>query len=280
MKRVGFVLRPNSKDIFKLFENIKQKFESRGVEVYLSDIYSKRCGNGYVNFEDMCREVDILISLGGDGTLLALVRKSYGFDKPILGINAGNLGFLADTRVEEVDELIDLLLKGDYRVDNRMLIYGYIETKLKKHKFYAFNDVVITRPTISHMAKINAFIDNDWFNSYYGDGLLISTPTGSTAYNLSLGGPILYPLSKVFIMTPIAPHSLTQRPLVVPSDFTIHFTSPDRLVVMVDGQDNFTLYPEDKLVIKGAIKDAKLIHQREHSYFKVLREKLSWGGKQ
>ncbi len=184
----------------------------------------------------MCRAVDILISLGGDGTLLALVRKSYGYNKPILGINAGNLGFLADTRVEEIDDMIDLLINREYRVDRRMLIYGYIETEVKKHKFYAFNDVVITRPTISHMAKIDAFIDSDWFNSYYGDGLLISTPTGSTAYNLSLGGPILYPLSKVFIMTPIAPHSLTQRPLVVPSDFTIHFTSPDRLVVMVDGR--------------------------------------------
>jgi len=280
MRRVGFVLRPNSKEIYKLFESIKEKFEERGVEVYLSDIYSNRVGDGYVKFEDMCREVDILISLGGDGTLLSLVRKSYGFDKPILGINAGNLGFLADTRVEQVDEMIDVLLSGDYRIDNRMLIYGYIETKLKKHKFYAFNDVVITRPTISHMAKIDAFIDKDWFNSYYGDGLLISTPTGSTAYNLSLGGPILYPLSKVFIMTPIAPHSLTQRPLVVPSDFTIHFTSPNRLVVVVDGQDNYTLYPDDKLVIKGAIKDAKLIHKKEHSYFKVLREKLSWGGEQ
>ncbi len=94
--------------------------------------------------------------------------------------------------------MIDLLINREYRVDRRMLIYGYIETEVKKHKFYAFNDVVITRPTISHMAKIDAFIDSDWFNSYYGDGLLISTPTGSTAYNLSLGGPILYPhLSQV-----------------------------------------------------------------------------------
>ncbi len=122
------------------------------------------------------------------------------------------------------------------------------------------------------MAKIDAFIDSDWFNSYYGDGLLISTPTGSTAYNLSLGGPILYPLSKVFIMTPIAPHSLTQRPLVVPSDFTIHFTSPDRLVVMVDGQDNFTLYPEDKLVIKGAIQDAKLYIQKSIAILKFYEK--------
>ncbi len=186
MNRVGFVLRPNSKDIELLFYKIRSRFESRGVEVYLSDIYSNRVGDGYVNFEDMCRAVDILISLGGDGTLLALVRKSYGYNKPILGINAGNLGFLADTRVEEIDDMIDLLINREYRVDRRMLIYGYIETEVKKHKFYAFNDVVITRPTISHMAKIDAFIDSDWFNSYYGDGLLISTPTGSTAYNQGL----------------------------------------------------------------------------------------------
>ena len=268
INKVGFILRPNSPNILSIYREVKEKFEKRGMEVLLSDLSKDIEG-----FHRMCQEVDLLISLGGDGTLLSLVRKSYGYDKPILGINAGNLGFLADTPIDLVDELLDRLIIGDYRIDNRMLIAGYIN----KIKFYAFNDVVVSRPTISHMVKIDASIDNDWFNTYRGDGLIISTPTGSTAYNLSLGGPIMYPLSKVFIMTPVAPHSLTQRPLVVPSDFTINLTSPDELVIIVDGQENYILKDGEKLVIKGAKMSAKLLHNREHSYFKVLREKLSWG---
>jgi len=277
IKKVGFVLRPDSPNILPIYNNIKSKFEDRGIEVLLGHISANMVGLNGINFHKMCQDVDLLISLGGDGTLLSLVRRSYGYDKPVLGINAGNLGFLADTPIDSVEDMIDNLLIGDYRIDKRMMIEGYIQRENDQEEFYAFNDVVITRPTISHMVKIDASIDGDWFNTYRGDGLIISTPTGSTAYNLSLGGPIMYPLAKVFIMTPVAPHSLTQRPLVVPSDFTIEMSSPDDLVVMVDGQDNYTLKSSEKLVIKGADMSAKLLHKKEHSYFEVLREKLSWG---
>jgi NAD+ kinase len=278
IEKVGFVLRPNSPDIRPLYENIREKFLNRGVEVLLGHISAKMIGLEGMLFNDMCREVDLLVSLGGDGTLLSLVRQSYGYDKPVLGINAGNLGFLADIPINSVDIMLDKLLIGDYRIDERMMIEGYIESNGEREEFYAFNDVVITRPTVSNMIELNASIDKDWFNTYRGDGLIISTPTGSTAYNLSLTGPIVYPLSKVYIMTPIAPHSLTQRPLVVPSDdFTINLSSPNELIVMIDGQDDYALKPNDKLFIKGADMSAKLLHQKGHSYFKVLKEKLSWG---
>jgi NAD+ kinase len=277
IEKVGFILRPDSPEIFALYDDIKSKFENKNIEVVLDESSANMIGIEGVGFDQMCKEVDLLVSLGGDGTLLGVVRCSYGYDKPVLGINAGNLGFLADIPVYDVDDMIDNLLIGEYRIDNRMMIEGYIESGGKRQDFYAFNDVVITRPTVSHMVKLDAFVDNDWFNTYRGDGLIVSTPTGSTAYNLSLGGPIMYPLSKVFIMTPIAPHSLTQRPLVVPSDFTIKFSSPDDLVVIIDGQDNYRLEEYDKIVIRGAKMDAKLLHKKEHSYFSVLREKLSWG---
>jgi NAD+ kinase len=278
IEKVGFVLRPNSPDIRPLYENIREKFLNRGVEVLLGHISAKMIGLEGMLFNDMCREVDLLVSLGGDGTLLSLVRQSYGYDKPVLGINAGNLGFLADIPINSVDIMLDKLLIGDYRIDERMMIEGYIESNGEREEFYAFNDVVITRPTVSNMIELNASIDKDWFNTYRGDGLIIYTPTGSTAYNLSLTGPIVYPLSKVYIMTPIAPHSLTQRPLVVPSDdFTINLSSPNELIVMIDGQDDYALKPNDKLFIKGADMSAKLLHQKGHSYFKVLKEKLSWG---
>lgn len=277
IKKAGFVLRPDSPDILPLYKEIKSKFEERWIEVLLDHQSAEMVGLEGVEFDEMCHAVDLLVSLGGDGTLLSVVRRSYGHDKPVLGINAGNLGFLADIPIDCVDAMIDRLLLGDYRIDDRMMIEGYIESENEKKDFYAFNDVVITRPTVSHMVKLDAFINEDWFNTYRGDGLIISTPTGSTAYNLSLGGPIVYPLSKVFIMTPVAPHSLTQRPIVVPHDFTIKLSSPEVLIVMIDGQDNYKLKPGERLVIKGAAMSAKLLHKKEHSYFRVLREKLLWG---
>lgn len=159
-----------------------------------------------------------------------------------------------------------------------MMIEGYIQSASGKKNFYAFNDVVITRLTISKMVRINASLDDEWFNTYSGDGLIISTPTGSTAYSMAAGGPIIYPLTKAFIMTPICAHSLTQRPLVVPADFTIKLNSPDtKVIAMIDGQDDYEMNIGDVLVIKGAKIGAKLLHQVERNYFSVLREKLSWG---
>jgi NAD+ kinase len=160
-----------------------------------------------------------------------------------------------------------------------MMIEGYILTpKGEREEFYAFNDVVITRPTIAKMAKIDASIDGELFNTYSGDGLIISTPTGSTAYSMAAGGPIIYPLTKAFIMTPICAHSLTQRPLVVPADFTIELHSRDaKVIAMIDGQDDYEMDIGDQLVIQGARIGAKLLHRSRQNYFSVLREKLFWG---
>jgi NAD+ kinase len=282
IKVAGFVIKPNAPELFPIYKNIKEKFEARKIEVLLVDYSAKMIGalNG-MEFKEMCEKSDFLVSLGGDGTLLSLVRNSYGYHKPVVGINAGTLGFLADVRISEVDIFLDNLLIGEYRIDDRMMIDGYIQTAYGRKKFHAFNDVVITRPSISHMVKIDASVDGEWFNTYRGDGLIISTPTGSTAYNLAAGGPVMYPLTQAFIMTPIAAHSLTQRPIVLPSNFTIDFSSPkDRVIVMVDGQDDYEMMAGDVLVINGAKIGAKLLHKKERNYFSVLREKLHWGDKE
>lgn len=259
--------------------SIKEQFARRGIEVLLSEKSAKMIGESGIAFEELCLVSDFLVSLGGDGTLLSLVRRSYGFDKPVLGINAGNLGFLADIKIDEVEHFLDALFEGRYCINDRMMIEGYLRRGNGEIKeFYAFNDVVITRPTISKMARIDASIDGAWFNTYSGDGLIIATPTGSTAYSLAAGGPVLYPLTKAFLMTPICAHSLTQRPLVVPADFTIELHSPDAVVIaMIDGQDDYEMQIGDQLTIKGAKIGAKLIHRSEQNYFSVLREKLSWG---
>ncbi|HEY9128467.1 MAG TPA: NAD(+)/NADH kinase [Sulfurovum sp.] len=282
IKTAGFILKPNDPDIKGLYERIKGQFEARGISVLLASNSAKMIGEQGIKFKDMCEVSDFLVSLGGDGTLLSLVRRSYGYNKPVVGINAGNLGFLADITIDDVDNFLDQLLKGVYRIDDRMMIEGCVRTKDgEMKKFFAFNDVVITRPVVSKMANINAAIDGEWFNTYKGDGLIISTPTGSTAYNLAAGGPMMYPLTQAFILTPILAHSLSnQRPLVVPADFTIELSSSkEKLIAVIDGQDNYEMHEGDILTIRGAVEGAKLLHRKERNYFSVLREKLKWGDK-
>jgi len=279
IKRVGFILKPDAPEIKPLYEKIVSQINTRDIETLIAENSAQMIGEEGVPFDEMCKKSDFLISLGGDGTLLSLVRRSYGHQKPVLGINAGNLGFLADVSIDEVGLFFDNLLLGNYRIDNRMMIEGYIQKKDgSTQEFFAFNDVVITRPVVSKMVKVNASIDGEWFNTYRGDGLIISTPTGSTAYNLAAGGPIIYPLTQAFIMTPISAHSLTQRPLVVPADFTIELhSSDDTIIAVIDGQDDYVMNLGDQLIIKGASIGAKLLHRKERDYFSVLKDKLSWG---
>ena len=276
----GFILKPNAPELLDTFLKIKSKFNACGIEVQLAKKSASMIGlDSGIEFEDMCGSCDFLVSLGGDGTLLSLVRRSYKFNKPVAGINAGNLGFLADVKIDEVDNFLKQLKNGECRIDERMMITATLVKKDgSESSFYAFNDVVATRETVSKMATIDAYIEDDIFNRYSGDGLIISTPTGSTAYNLAAGGPVMYPLTKAFIMTPICPHSLTQRPLVMPADFTIKIKTPkDRLLIVVDGQDDYELGCEDALIIRGSKQNAKLLHRKERNYFTVLRDKLSWG---
>jgi len=282
IKTAGFILKPESPEIKPLYEKIKAQFEAKGISVLISQSSAEMIKVEGLPFEKMCEASDFLVSLGGDGTLLSLVRRSYSYHKPVVGINAGTLGFLADITINDVDNFLDQLLEGEYRIDDRMMMEGCITTKEgKKKPFFALNDVVLTRPVISKMVKINASIDGEWFNSYRGDGLIISTPTGSTAYNLAAGGPVIYPLTQAFIMTAVSAHSLTnQRPLVVPADFTIELSSPsEKVIAVIDGQDHYEMHEGDVLRVQGAKRGAKLLHKKERNYFSVLREKLSWGDK-
>ncbi len=271
--KAGFVLKPkNTLKIKDTFLKIKKIFEKKGIDVYLDAISAKAIGLLGIDFEEMCRQVDFIVALGGDGTLISVARRTYKFDKPVLGINAGNLGFLTDINPENVEEFLDNFLMGNYRIDERMVI----EIEYKKNTLYAFNDVVISKDVISSMINIQVDTNESFLNTYRGDGLIISTPTGSTAYNLSAGGPVVYPLTESFILTPICPHSLTQRPLVLPSDFILEISVKEYIAKLIlDGQEIHSL--NDKITLKKAKRSAKLIHRSERNYFDVLREKLHWG---
>lgn len=282
IKTAGFILKPNAPDIRTLFESIKAQFEDRGITVLIAERSADMIGVEGIAFDQMCDAADFLVSLGGDGTLLSLVRRSYHFEKPVVGINAGNLGFLADVTIDDVDVFLEQLLSNEYRIDDRMMISGYIQKSSgEKKEFFAFNDVVITSPKPSKMVQINASIYGERFNSYRGDGLIVSTPTGSTAYNLAAGGPVVYPLTKALIITPILAHSLAnQRPLVVPADFGVAFDAEKyEAIATIDGQEEYELNEGDILFVEGAKRGAKLLHRKERNYFSVLREKLHWGDK-
>lgn len=282
IKTAGFILKPDAPEIKRIYENIRLQFQSKGINVLISMNSANMIGLDGVDFDDMCDASDFLVSLGGDGTLLSLVRRSYSYQKPVVGINAGTLGFLADITIEGVDEFLEQLLDDKYRIDERMMIEGYLQKKNGDRKsFFALNDVVITSPLLMKMVHVNAYISGERFNSYRGDGLIISTPTGSTAYNLAAGGPVMYPLTKAFIMTPVLTQSLAnQLPLIVPADFSIEIDIENyRAMAVIDGQEKYEMQEGDVLHIEGAKASAKLLHRKERKYFSVLREKLHWGDK-
>lgn len=277
IKAAGIILRPSSPELKDTYFKIKNLFQEENIEILIEDESAKMIGLNGLSLEELCQKIDFLISVGGDGTLLSVVRKSFKFDKPVLGINLGTLGFLTDISMQQLPSFIQDMKKNNYSIDGRMMIEGSVNS----NKFVAFNDIVISRKSISSMIKIAAKIDGKHFNSYFGDGVIISTPTGSTAYNLSVGGPIVYPLTEAFIVTPVAPHSLTQRPLVMPADFEIEFkiTDTQGAVVIVDGQDIYEVEQNQSIKIKSASKKAKMIHSVQRNYFEVLNEKLRWGNK-
>ena len=275
VKTAGVILRPSSPELKETYLEIKNLFEKSGIQIFLEDNSANMICLDGLPLDELCQKVDFLISVGGDGTLLSVVRKSFKHDKAVLGINLGTLGFLTDISMQELAKFIKDLKNNKYKIDSRMMIQGTANL----NNFVAFNDIVISRKSISSMIKIAAKIDGKHFNSYYGDGVIVSTPTGSTAYNLSVGGPIVYPLTEAFIVTPVAPHSLTQRPLVMPANFEIEFKIIDNqgAVVIVDGQDIYEVDQNQTIKIKIASKKAKMMHRIQRNYFEVLNEKLRWG---
>jgi NAD+ kinase len=279
LKKVGVILRPSTPELKSTYLYIKKLFEEKDISVQLDSISAGMIGLIGQNFDIMCSEVDLLITIGGDGTLISVARRSFEYQKPIFAISAGNLGFLTDVKIDEVEKFIEKIIAKEYRIDLRMSIEVSLYKNGTYKNIYSFNDVVMTRKSISKMINIDAYANGKLFNSYNCDGLIISTPTGSTAYNLASGGPVVYPLTSAFIVTPISAHSLTQRPLILPADFEIELKSDDEegAIVILDGQETYELSKGDKIIVKIANNSVKLLHRVQRNYFEVLREKLSWG---
>ncbi len=275
-KTAGLILRPhtNLSDIYKKLSSILSSID---IDLLIEEQSAKTLGLKGLGFCELCKKADFLISLGGDGTLLHTARSCYEHELPILGINAGNLGFLTLVRLDEMERFFKEFDAKNFGIEERMMF----EVHFSKHgkcitKDIVFNDVVFARQPNSAMIKVDALKDKKLFNSYYGDGVIVSTPTGSTAYNLSAGGALLHPLLDGFILTSVCPHSLTQRPLVMPSTFELEFKSTNCEVV-IDGQNHYKMSEFDSVLVKKAKKSAKLFTQESRDYFDILREKLNWG---
>jgi NAD+ kinase len=278
IKKIGVILRPSTPTLKTDFYRLKEIFEKYSIEVYIDSISGGMIDVMGMSFDLLCKKCDILVTLGGDGTLISVVRRSFEFDIPVLGIHAGNLGFLADLSLDELDEFASKLITQDYRIEQRAVLQATIENDEDELIIFAFNDIVLTRPSISNMIHVETLVNSQAFNTYYGDGVIVSTPTGSTAYNLSAGGPVLYPLIDVFALTPISPHSLTQRSVVLPAEFLIEMKTPEeKALIIIDGQDMHELKKGKSVHIKLSTKKVKLIHKNEFNYFETLKEKLGWG---
>lgn len=278
IKVAGLISKPNDATLKKYYEVIKASLEKYDVELLVEESSAQIFNVKGTSFEKMCEISDFLISLGGDGTLISVCRRSFLYQKPVLGIYAGNLGFLTDIESSEIAPFIDNIFEGKYRIDTRMLLEVTLHKKDSHETLSAFNDIVFSREKISGMTTIHAYIDNELINSYYGDGLIVSTPTGSTAYNISAGGPIVYPLTEALILTPVCPHSLTQRPLVLPVNFEVELRSSHKdTLIIVDGQDTYEMGDFEAISVKIAQGGARLIHRLDRDYFEVLKKKLHWG---
>lgn len=224
-------------------------------------------------------QFDVVLSLGGDGTLLETVTIVRDTGIPVLGINLGRLGFLASVSKNEIYYAIDELLKGAYKLDKRSLLYLECEEKIFDDLNFSLNDFVIHKNDTSSMITIHAFINGEFLNSYWGDGLIISTPTGSTGYSLSCGGPILFPQSESFVVTPVSPHNLNVRPIIISDKSVLSFEVEGRsssYLVSLDSRSCSVRY-DMPMAIRKAPFTVNLVQFDSTNYLKTLRTKLSWG---
>lgn len=233
--------------------------------------------------EKFLKNVDLIISLGGDGTLLRAARLAAAKDIPVFGVNLGGLGFLTQVGIDSLEKSLEKLYKGRYFLDERMMLNCTVKRREEEiKKFTALNDVVIGKGAFARIICLATYVNNDYVITYSADGLVVSTSTGSTAYSLSAGGPIVNPNINSIILTPICPHTLSARPLIVGENDQVKVkleSNEEKVMVTIDGQEGFVLKPKDEVIIKKSNHRARLITFKEKSFYAILREKLGWSGR-
>ena len=285
IKTISINFRPDDTSCLPLLRELIGYLGGRKIKVLLPeyDIIRNETFSGYAaSRAEFVREPDLIIVIGGDGTFLRTARLFCGTGKPIFGINRGRLGFLTEFNPDEYQMHLTEVLSGNSPVAERLVLEAVLYRDGREiQSLFFLNDAVIHKGSLSRPILLELKIDGHFLSSYTGDGLIISTPTGSTAYSLSAGGPIITPTeAKIFLMSPICPHSLAMRPMIIPasSDFRARIGSNySNLSLTIDGQEDIPIMGNDEIQIRQSNKNIKLITHPEKNYYSILREKLGWG---
>jgi len=288
MKRIGIIAKKNKPEAATIASNLVEWLWSKKIEVYIEKeigkLLSPTLSGGYwksIEREEIPTDVEMIIVLGGDGTLLSVARQVWNKSIPILGVNLGGLGFLTEITLDELYSVLEKVVRDDFEINEReVLNAGVIRRGKRIAEFIVLNDAVINKGALARIIDLETTINGEYLSTFRSDGLIISTPTGSTAYNLSAGGPIVYPSLHTIIITPICPHTLTIRPIIIPDDVKIRALLKSRneeVILTLDGQQGFTLEFEDVVEVGKAEGRILLIKSPYRHYFELLREKLKWG---
>ncbi|MBD1399375.1 NAD(+)/NADH kinase [Pelobacter sp. M08fum] len=259
-----------------------QRFAAAGIEVLLEDGLAEQIGQlaGYAG-DEIPALVDLILVLGGDGTLISVARQVGSKQVPIVGVNLGQLGFLTEITREEMPDMLDKLIAGDYKISERMMIDALIHRDGKVvGEYTVLNDAVINKGALARIIDLETYVDGRHLSTYKADGLIVSTPTGSTGYSLAAGGPIIYPEINSLLITPICPHMLTNRPIIIWSRSIIEIEvkfQDDVVFFTADGQVGHKLLSGDRVEVRRSETRARLVISPYREYFQILRTKLSWG---
>jgi NAD+ kinase len=282
IKRVGITSKPGKREVRELVPPLIAWLRERGLEVFIDEETRDTLESGEVcrPRTELTSRVDLVIVLGGDGTLLATARALGGQPVPILAVNLGGLGFLTVVTCEELFPALEAVLEGRFRTERRIQIEAHIiRAGQEIGSFLALNDVVLNKAAIARVLDFDVWADTQFISTYKSDGLIVSTPTGSTAYSLAAGGPVVAPSVRAFIITPICAHTLTNRPIVLPDTAIIEVavkSEEESVYVTVDGQVGVEVRADDRVRIRKATSAVEIVRPSK-SYFEILRQKLKWG---
>ncbi len=283
MKRIGVVAKTDREEARTVVPRLLEWCAARGIQPVLEKETAALCPETTVataRKPELPGQVDLLLVLGGDGTLLSMARLVGDLGVPILGVNLGGLGFLTALTVDELFPALEAYLAGGLVVEDRMMLAAAVSRQAERlSEYVALNDVVITKSAMSRIIRLEVAVDSDFATGYRADGLIISTPTGSTAYSLSAGGPIVFPTMDAVVLTPICSHTLTNRPIVLPASQHIDVTllSDQDVMLTLDGQVGFALKQWDTVEVRRAAARIRLLRFPQKHFFSVLRTKLKWG---
>ncbi|MCH2695374.1 MAG: NAD(+)/NADH kinase [Acidobacteriia bacterium] len=281
IKRVGIIVNPKISTVPVVIQELENWFRERNIEFELDNETASIVNRQGIPKSEIPKCCDLIVAMGGDGTLLSVARILKTHLVPILAVNLGSLGFLTEITLEEMFPTLELVIAGKATLQQRMMIdVSVIRAGKCINSYQGLNDVVINKGVLARIIDINVKIDNNFVATYKADGIIVGTPTGSTAYTLSAGGSILYPTLDAMVVTPIASHTLTFRSLVVPDSSVVELSlkpTQESIFMTVDGQIGLNLQGKDRVSVKKSSNYVELIQSPEKSFFDILRQKLKWG---